>query len=257
MKEQNKAVCLVSVIMPAYNAERYLSDAVESVINQTFSGWELLIIDDCSADHTAVIASEYAEKDPRIRVLRNERNCGASETRHRGVQAAAGNWIAFLDSDDIWAPEKLRLQLELAERTGAKLVFTASSFIHEDGTPYDYIFPVPNTVNYKQLCRQNVISNSSAMVDRALFRRYEIVGNGMHEDFACWLNILRSGETAYGINRPLLTYRLSAASKSGNKIRAAGMNWNTYRRVGMSWSEAIYYMGWYTVRGIKKYSNLK
>lgn len=260
MNEQNthaSSAVTVSVVIPAYNAERFLPDAVQSVLNQTFSDWELLIIDDCSTDRTAEIAASYAARDDRVILMRNEQNCGASASRHRGVQAAQGEWIAFLDSDDVWAPEKLELQLAHARQTEAKLVFTASAFMHEDGSPYAYVMPVPETVDYAQLCRQNVISNSSVMVDRSLFLRYELVGPDMHEDYACWLNLLRSGEIAYGINTPMLTYRVSSASKSGNKFRAAKMNWNTYRRVGMDRLTALYYMAWYTVRGLKKYSHLR
>ena len=260
MNEQNTrtpSAVTVSVVIPAYNAERFLPDALDSVMRQTADCWEMIIVDDCSTDHTAAIAASCAARDDRVVLIRNEQNCGASASRHRGVLAARGEWIAFLDSDDVWAPEKLELQLAHARQTGAKLVFTASAFMHEDGSPYAYVMPVPETVDYAQLCRQNVISNSSVMVDRALFLRCELVGSDMHEDFACWLNLLRSGETAYGINLPLLTYRVSSASKSGNKFRAAKMNWNTYRRVGMDPLTALYYMAWYTVRGLKKYSHLR
>lgn len=248
---------LISIVMPAYNAEKTLPQAVESVLAQTVDNWELLIADDCSEDGTAELARAYARKDQRIRVLQNERNLGASETRHRAAAAAAGEWLAFLDSDDAWLPEKLRKQLQLQQDTGARLVFTGSGFLNEQGEKLDWVLHVPQQVGYRQLLKQNVVSNSSVLVEKAAYLRFEIVGNDMHEDFACWLNMMRSGVVAYGIDEPLLQYRLSAGSKSGNKWKAARMNWNTYRRLGLNVFQALYYMVWYTVKGILKYKNLR
>jgi len=243
--------------MPAYNAEKTISASVDSVLAQTYANWELIIINDCSKDQTEQIIQRYCERDSRIRSIRNPENMGVSETRHRGVQAAEGSWIAFLDSDDIWQEKKLEKQLHLYEKTGAELMYTGSGFVDADGSPKKYIFHVPEKVTYRELLKQNVISNSSVLIRRQLFRTYEIVGNNMHEDFACWLNILKAGKTAYGMDEPLLVYRLSSGSKSGNKWKAALMNWNTYRRIGLSVPAAVYYMVLYCINGLVKYSRLR
>lgn len=247
---------LISVIMPAYNAARTISEAVESVIAQTYRNWELIIIDDCSTDSTVSIASRYAEKEPRIRIIYNTENQGASRARHNGVMAANGKWLAFLDSDDLWIADKLEKQMNLHLTTGSRLIFTASAFIDAEGRGIDYVLHVPAGITYRELLKQNIISNSSVLIDRQLFLKHESVGSDMHEDFACWLNVIRAGETACGIDEPLLTYRVSADSKSGNKLRAAAMNWRTYRAVGLSFPETIYYMCCYAVNGFRKYSKL-
>lgn len=102
---------LVSVIMPAYNAEKYIEEAVSSVLSQTYKNWELLILDDCSSDCTAEIAEYFASLDTRIRLLRNPQNMGVAKTRNRGFDIAKGEWIALLDSDDVWHSDKLEKQL--------------------------------------------------------------------------------------------------------------------------------------------------
>ena len=248
---------LISVIMPAYNAEKTLERAVDSVLEQTYPYLELIIVNDCSKDHTLQIAQAYADKDVRVRVLTNEKNSGVSQTRHRAVEAAKGEWIAFLDSDDAWAPNKIEKQLALHEKQNAKLIFTGSAFMDADGNPIDWQLHVPETIQYKKLLKQNLISNSSVLVEKACYQKHEAIGDDMHEDFACWLKMLKSGITAYGIDEPLLIYRISSGSKSGNKLKAARMNWKTYRATGLNVFTAAYYMIWYTINGLRKYGKLK
>lgn len=248
---------LISVIMPAYNAEKTLGQAVKSVLDQTYPFFELIVINDCSLDRTASLAKQYALMDSRVRVLENGVNSGASRTRHKGVEAARGRWLAFLDSDDAWARDKLEKQIAVQKERQAKLVYTGSAFMNADGVPLNWILHVPVQIGYRKLLRQNLISNSSVLILKDCYLRFEALGDGMHEDFACWLRLLRSGETAYGIDEPLLIYRLSPSSKSGNKLRAAMMNWNSYRAVGMSALVASYYMVWYAINGLLKYAHLR
>lgn len=246
---------LISILMAAYNSEKTIRYAIDSVLVQTFHDWELLIIDDCSADNTLNVAESY--KDTRIRILKNDRNCGVSLTRKKGLDAAEGDWIAVLDSDDMWAPDKLEKQLALVRLTDAALVFTGSAFIKADGMPIDWQLHVPSTLPYRELLKQNLVSNSSVLVRKDLYKNYYAVGDDMHEDFAIWLGITKSGVTAYGIDEPLLFYRLTKSSKSSNKLKAAKMNWNTYRNAGLGPLTSAYYMCWYTVKGLLKYRNLK
>lgn len=242
--------------MAAYNAEKTIEKAMCSVLAQTYCNWELVVVDDCSKDNTETIIQKFVLQDRRVRFLKNQANSGASKTRHYGVKEARGEWIAFLDSDDVWTKEKLEKQVRLQQEKNAEMIFTGSNFMDADGNVMNWMLHAPAEIGYKKLLKQNLVSNSSVLIRKELFLQNEEIGDEMHEDFACWLKILRDGRTAYGVDEPLLIYRLSRDSKSGNKLKAAKMNWNTYRAVGLNCVESFYYMVWYTVNGILKYKNL-
>ena len=243
--------------MAAYNAAKTIDPAIRSVSAQTYTDWELIVVNDCSKDDTARIVAEFAKKDPRIKLINNETNKGVSLTRKKALDAATGDWIAVLDSDDMWAPDKLEKQMQLANDKNAELVFTGSGFIDNDGNPIKWQLHVPPLLSYRELLKQNLVSNSSVLVKKELYERFYAVGDDMHEDFAVWLGITKTGRQAFGIDEPLLIYRLAKSSKSSNKLKSAKMNWNTYRYIGLDPFTALYYMCCYTVRGLKKYSNLK
>lgn len=248
---------LISIIMAAYNTEKTIEQAINSVLSQTYTNFELLVVNDCSTDRTAELVKSIAAKDSRVRLISNVKNSGVSYTRKHGLEEAKGSWIAILDSDDAWAPKKLEKQIDLQRRTNADLLFTGSAFMDSDGQPIDWYLHAPAEVTYRQLLKQNVLSNSSALVRKELYAKHYAIGDGMHEDFAIWLSILKEGKKAYGVDEPLLIYRIAKSSKSGNKVKAARMNWNTYRYVGLNLMEAIYYECWYIFNGIRKYRNLR
>ena len=248
---------LISIIMAAYNAEKTIEQAINSVLSQTYTNFELLVVNDCSKDRTVELVKDIVAKDSRVRLISNVKNSGVSYTRKHGLEEAKGDWIAILDSDDAWEPEKLEKQIELQRRTNADLLFTGSAFMDSEGHPIDWYLHAPKEVTYRQLLKQNVLSNSSALVRKELYAKYYAIGDGMHEDFAIWLSILKEGKKAYGVDEPLLIYRIAKSSKSGNKVKAARMNWNTYRYVGLNLMEAIYYECWYIFNGIRKYRNLR
>lgn len=258
-KARRQEAAAVTVVMPAYNCASTLQDAVESVRAQTFKDWRLLIVDDCSRDETRELAQRLAEDDGRIGVLHNEKNLGVGGTRNRGITEADSEWIAFLDSDDMWQADKLEAQMKLAASVPeAKLLFTGSGFMREDRSRMDYVLHVPERIDRKTLLKQNLISCSSVLVKRALLLKYPMPEKAaLHEDFAVWLRILGEEAYAWGVDRPLLIYRVSAQSKSGNKRKAAKMNWNTYREVGLGPIRAVYCMLWYTVKGLIKYRHLR
>ena len=247
---------LISIIMAAYNAEQTIEQAINSVLSQTYTNFELLVVNDCSKDRTVELVKKIAAKDGRVRLISNVKNSGVSYTRKHGLEEAKGSWIAILDSDDAWAPEKLEKQIDLQRRTNADLLFTGSAFMDSEGQSIDWHLHAPAEVTYRQLLKQNVLSNSSALVRKELYAKHYAIGDGMHEDFAIWLSILKKGTKAYGVDEPLLIYRIAKSSKSGNKVKAAKMNWNTYRYVGLNLMEAIYYECWYIFNGIRKYRNL-
>lgn len=248
---------LISIIMAAYNAEKTIEQAINSVLSQTYTNFELLVVNDCSKDRTVELVKDIVAKDSRVRLISNVKNSGVSYTRKHGLEEAKGDWIAILDSDDAWEPEKLEKQIELQRRTNADLLFTGSAFMDSEGHPIDWYLHAPKEVTYRQLLKQNVLSNSSALVRKELYAKHYAIGDGMHEDFAIWLSILKKGTKACGVDEPLLIYRIAKSSKSGNKVKAARMNWNTYRHVGLNLMEAIYYECWYIFNGIRKYRNLR
>lgn len=248
---------LISIIMAAYNTEKTIEQAINSVLSQTYTNFELLVVNDCSTDRTAELVKSIAAKDSRVRLISNVKNSGVSYTRKHGLEEAKGSWIAILDSDDAWAPKKLEKQIDLQRRTNADLLFTGSAFMDSDGQPIDWYLHAPAEVTYRQLLKQNVLSNSSALVRKELYAKHYAIGDGMHEDFAIWLSILKEGKKAYGVDERLLIYRIAKSSKSGNKFKAAKMNWNTYRYVGLNPIEAAYYECWYMVNGFLKYRNIR
>ena len=263
---------LISIVMPAYNAESFLREAVSSVQRQTFSDWELLIINDGSTDGTAELMEELAREDlrhsgpegtgARIRLFHPGANRGVAETRMYGVKQAAGEWIAFLDSDDAWEKEKLEKQVELAERTGAELMFTGSAFMDTQGRRKEFILNVPEEISYRELLKQNLISCSSVMVKKKWLLRFPMNSYGkkgkgrMHEDFASWIRMLRAGCSARGVNEPLLIYRVRSGSVSGDKRKAAMMTWRVYRSVGLSLPSSVYYFLCYVVRSLLKWRKI-
>ena len=200
----HKEFGLISIIMAAYNAEKTIEQAINSVLRQTYTDFELLVVNDCSKDRTVELVKSIAAKDNRVRLISNEKNSGVSFTRKHGLEESNGSWIAILDSDDAWTPDKLEKQIELQKRTNADLLFTGSAFMDSDGRPIDWYLHAPAEVTYRQLLKQNVLSNSSALVRKELYAKHYAIGDGMHEDFAIWLSILKEGKKAYGVDEPLL-----------------------------------------------------
>ncbi len=253
MGKQNTSIPRVSIVMPAYNSERFIEGSIRSVMNQVFEAWELIVIDDGSRDNTAEIVSKLATEDERIRFLQNDFNRGASYTRNRAISLANSEWVAFLDSDDLWTNDKLEKQVALAEEHPDVMIFyTASSFINEDGEPYEYVMEAKEQITYKELLQKNLLSCSSVMVRSSIIREVKMPSDKMHEDYFAWLNILRIHKVAYGVNEPLLIYRLRNNSKSSNRIKSALMLYRTYRAVGYNFIHAGWLVFRYALYSIKK-----
>lgn len=247
---------LVSVVMPAYNAARYISEAIESVISQSFGDWELIIIDDCSSDGTVPAARRYKERDGRISLYSNDTNLGVSMTRRKGVSISSGEWIAFLDADDVWESMKLERQLRFASETGSGFTYTGSSFIDGEGRQYNWRMDVPEKSCYRSLLRQNVISCSSVLIKKSLLPPLFPSEQGIHEDFALWLSILKAGTEARGLNEPLLRYRVTSGSKSGDKLKAAAMTYRTYKAAGVPRLASNVNFALYMLGSLSKYLKL-
>ncbi len=247
----------ISVVMPAYNCERHIGEALASALAQTLPPLEILVLDDGSSDGTAAVVDSFCRRDSRVRLYTGEKNQGVAAVRNRGVALARGEWIAFLDSDDQWTADKLEKQAAFLTEKQADFCFTGSSFVDESGATYSGMLEVPETVTREQLLRQNVISCSSVMIRRELMARYPMKPGKIHEDFDAWLRILEEVPAAYGLNEPLLIYRISRSSRSGNKLRSFHMNYKTYRSAGLNPLQTAANLYWYTRNGLKKYKNIK
>ena len=249
---------MVSIVMPAYNAAKTIRNSIESIQVQTFKEWELIVIDDGSKDSTPEILREMAAADDRIRFLQNEKNSGASYTRNRAVELATGEWIAFLDSDDLWQPEKLEKQLALARSHPDMMIcYTASSFINDDGRAFGYVMPAIERMTYKQLLHKNLMSCSSVMIRASVMKVVKMPNDKMHEDYFVWLTVVRECGVAYGINEPLLIYRLCANSKSSNRLKSAKMLYNSYRAVGYNHVATWWLVIRYTFHSVSKRGHIR
>ncbi|GAK03718.1 probable glycosyl transferase [Geomicrobium sp. JCM 19037] len=247
---------LISVVMPAYNAETYIEQAVESVLAQTYQHLEIIIVNDASTDHTALIVEDMAAQDDRIRICHNEQNRGVSFSRNLAISCATGEWIAFLDSDDAWHHEKIASQMRLVEQKGAEFIFTGATYMDEQSNMYSTVFQVPKEVRYQNLLKQNVISCSSVMIKRKFFEKLQLERDDLSEDYLAWLTILRTGIVAYSVNEPLLIYRISRHSKSGKKVRSIQMTYRVYRHIGIWQPAALFYTMSHLMKSLKKYRKL-
>jgi teichuronic acid biosynthesis glycosyltransferase TuaG len=217
---------LVSTIMPAYNCAGSIASAIESILSQSYPDWELVVVDDKSNDNTAEIAREFAARDSRIRVLCKSKNEGVARARNYGLAAARGQYVSFLDADDLWMPEKLAVQVGFLQERNAAFCFSSYSRFNGAGTSKPV--PVPEQIDYDGLLRGNVIACLTVLLDRTKIEPFKMP-SVPHEDYATWLSILRAKHVAYGIPVDLARYRVSRNSLSGNKLRAAVWTWNIYR----------------------------
>lgn len=247
---------LITIVMPAYNAEKYLGEALDSALSQTYEAWQLLAVDDCSSDSTSLILEEYAAWDARIRFFRNPRNQGVSYARNKAMSAADSEWVAFLDSDDVWLPNKLELQMKCAETNDAAFLFTGTQYINSLGEASSYSLIPPERVSFGDLLKQNVISCSSVLVRKSAIEGLSMPGDSMHEDYAMWLDLLKRVGYAYAVQEPLLRHRLHSSSKSSNKFKALKMNINTYRYVGIGPVRSAYSTVCYALRNLSKYKSI-
>lgn len=250
--EKNAPV--VSVIMPAYNAERFVEEAIRSVMAQTVTDWELLVLDDGSKDATAQIAQSLAAEDSRIRILPNEANMGVAKTRNRGFDLCRGQYVALLDSDDVWLPEKLEKQLALAEQTGADIIYCSYGIMDELGKRICDDFLVPPTVDFDQFLVKSVISCSTALLSRKIVDRYRFMTEFYHEDLALWLQLLQDGYQAWGVVDVLAQYRVMQGTRASNKLKSALNRWRIYRRhLELPVGKSLSLLAEYALLGLKKY----
>lgn len=221
---------MVSIITPCYNSELYISIAIESVIAQTYSDWEMIIVDDCSTDKSALIINKYCQKDYRIKYKKTDSPSGSpTKPRNIGIAEAKGRYIAFLDSDDIWTPDKLMKQLPLLEDPKVAIVYSYYEKIDEAGNEAHRLVKSSSMHSYKSLLYGNEIGCLTAIYDTGKVGKcyFQYIG---HEDYALWLSILRKGYIAKGVQAPLGRYRVRKSSVSSNKLKVILWIWYIYRK---------------------------
>ena len=246
---------LVSIITPAYNAAAYIAETIESVLAQTYTNWEMLIVNDCSKDNTAEIVQSYAAKDKRIKLINLKQNSGAAAARNTAIQNAKGRYIAFLDSDDLWKKEKLQKQIQFMQRNGYAFTFTSYEHFKETKENIQNQVQIPKSLNYNQALKGNQIGCLTVMLDKKQIPNIHFTTQ-KHEDYILWLNILKQGITAYGIQESLALYRTgNSKSISGNKLQSALWTWKVYRESQeFSMLKSAYYMLFYVMNGLRKHS---
>lgn len=218
---------LVSIIMPAYNAELYIASAIESILRQTYQHWELLVVNDASSDKTGKIVEEFSAKDSRIQLHTNLTNSGIAGARNLALRNAKGRFIAFLDSDDLWLPEKLSTQLSFMKENKASISYAGYSRVDETGKHLGTVVP-PKLITYEDLLRSNHIGNLTGVYDsQCLGKEYFI--KFKHEDYIAWLNLIKRAGYAHGILQELAQYRVYSGSASSNKFKTIGWQWRIYR----------------------------
>lgn len=244
---------LVSIVMPAYRAAGTIEDSIRSVLAQTHTEWELLVADDCSPDATREVVAAWAQRDPRIRLVAMPVNGGPAAARNGALAQAQGRWIAFLDSDDLWLPRKLERSLAHARTTAAPLVFTGFRRISFDGSRTGDYIGVPRTLTYRQLLGNTAIATSTVLLDRAQCGEVRMK-RVFYDDFACWLEILKPGRVAHGLDEDLMRYRVMPASVSRNKKRSAREVWKAYRQVEhLGRLASAWHFAGYALRALRKY----
>lgn len=247
---------LVSIIVPVYHAEQYIEKTMDSVRCQTYCEWELLLVEDCGGDRCAQIIEEYTghNKDKRIRLIRQPSNMGAARARNRGLSEARGRYIAYLDADDLWAPEKLERELAFMKEKNAAFVFTGYEFADEQGNGVGKIVKVPGALSYKEALKNTTIFTSTVMFDTEKIEKSLLEMPIMKsEDTALWWKILRNGYTAYGLDENLVKYRRPGRTLSSNKLEAMRRIWNLYRKAeGMNILNSAWHFCFWAFRAVKR-----
>lgn len=211
---------LVSIVTPVYKAERFIGDTIRSVQAQTYRNWELLLIDDCSPDRSGEIILGMAASDDRLKYHRLEHNGGAAVARNAAISHAKGEYLAFLDSDDLWVPDKLERQLDFLHKHNAAFVFARIQMVDNEGHIVKSRIPIPARTDYRHLLRNTVIATSTVLLHRPTLKPFTMPLRRGGQDYATWLLLLRRTDYAYGQDERLVSYRVGNESLSSGKLKS-------------------------------------
>jgi teichuronic acid biosynthesis glycosyltransferase TuaG len=247
---------LVSIITPAYRASEYIAATIKSVQAQDETNWEMLIADDRSPDNTCEVIESFGKADPRVRLIRQEQNAGPAVSRNAALAQARGRYIAFLDSDDLWLPGKLSAQLRFMRERDSALTYTEFRRVTQNGAETGRRIRVPASLTYNQLLCNTAIVTSSVLLDRSKTGPIKMKHEAPYDDFALWLQILKAGHVAHGLQEDMVRYRVVAGSVSRSKRTSAMRVWRNYRDIEhlgvirSAWSFANYAArGWLKYKG--------
>lgn len=241
---------LVSIIIPVYNCEKYLSETIDSVIYQTYTNWELIIIDDCSTDKSSYIINKY--NNPKIRYIKLEQNSGAAIARNKGVEEAKGVYIAFLDGDDLWHKFKLEKQINFMVKNNYLFSSTIYQRIDENSSIINWVSKHFKKRDYNLLLRR-CPGNSTVIYNCKILGKTYIPNIRKRNDYVMWLSIIKRSVYIYEMNEVLSYYRIRDDSLSNNKMRLIKYQWNVYRKIEkLSLCNSLYLLGLHSFRGILK-----
>ena len=243
---------LVSIITPCYNSEKYIAETIQSVLNQTYPYWEMLITDDGSTDHSIEIIQEFVLRDSRIKLFQKNKQ-GAAKTRNNSISEAKGSYMAFLDSDDLWFPVFLETSIKFCKESQG---FVCASYEMKDDDQNQVHLPliVPQKVNKHQVLKTNTIGCLTAFIDVEKLGKELMPEVAYRQDMGLWIKYLDKIEYCYGIQQVLACYRVRKTSLSANKFNLLRPQWNFYRKVARkNFGMSLYYMLIWTYYGLKKY----
>jgi teichuronic acid biosynthesis glycosyltransferase TuaG len=247
---------LVSIITPSFNSEKYISETIQSVQNQTHQNWEMIILDDCSQDSTVAIIEGFIENDPRIQLHKLATNSGPAKARNKAIEQVKGSFMTFLDADDIWFPDFIENSIKTIQQTGINFVFSSYKRSNENLEFVYSDFIVPQKVTYSDILKSNSISCLTAFVDIKTLGKKLMPDIFKRQDMGLWLQYLKEIPYAYGIQEPKAIYRIRENSLSRNKKNLIKYQWQFYREVEkLDFLSSIYYMLHWMVRGFLKYRN--
>ena len=240
---------MVSIIMPMFNSASTLTDSVISVLAQDYQSWELIIVDDNSGDESLAVANKFADMDPRIVVLMTDRNVGSGGARNKGILKAKGDLIAFLDSDDLWLPQKLEKQVKMFSDKNINFVCSAYQRFNSVTFETENV-GVPNVITFKNLLKTNYIGCLTVVLRRDAFNNLMFPDMRKRQDYALWLSLIRPGDNVHCVNHVLARYRHGHESVTSNKLGSVMSTWKVYREfLQLSFSSSAFYFFNYLVRG--------
>lgn len=245
---------LVSIVTPVYQAEKFLPATLAAVRAQTYTDWEWLLVDDASPDQSKALLNKAAAADERLKVLTHEKNQGAAVARNTGLAAARGQYVAFVDSDDLWEPEKLARQVAFMQERELAFTYTNFSLISEAGETLKERVSLPKQLTYSGLLKNTAIACSTVVIDVSQLGDFQMPLVRKGQDTATWLMLMRErGVTAYLLDEVLNHYRQVQGSVSSNKFKALKRTWHTYRQLeGLSWPVAAYNFLCYAFNALKR-----
>ena len=242
----------VSIIVPMYNAEKFIGKTIESVLAQTYQNWEMLIMNDVSTDNSLAIVSVYAKKDERIKIVNTEKNVGVVKGRNFLIDLASGKYIAFLDADDYWHNEKLEKQIKFMKEKNASISCTEYTRVKENEEKINDVI-IKEEISYNDMLKNNYLGCLTVMYDAEKIGKRYFKELEKNEDYVLWLEIVKDVNTIYGLKENLAYYRVLDNSRSSNKVKTAKVRWEIYRKIEkLSLLKSLYYFLHYAIRAVLK-----